>query len=222
MKEPIISISGIRGIFGESLTPENITKFTSAFAAYSGKGRIVIGRDGRLNGEIIEKIVESVLLFSGCEVINLGTAPTPTISLAVEQMKAGGGIAITASHNPQQWNGMKFINAKGIFLDAAENKAFMKFILKNDPKYVSVDRVKPVEYYPSFADYHIQRVLNISSINVNKIRKREFKVVADCVNSSGSYIIPELLQRLGCKVIKLDSDGSGIFTRKPEPVPENL
>lgn len=222
MKEPIISISGIRGIFGESLTPENITKFTSAFAAYLGNGKVVIGRDGRLNGGLIEKIVESVLLFSGCEVVNLGMVPTPTVSLAVEQLSAKGGIAITASHNPQEWNGMKFINAKGIFLDAAENKAFMKYILTNVPKYVSVNNVKPVEYYPGFIDYHIQRVLNISFIDVNKIRKRKFKVVVDCVNSSGSYVIPELLDRLGCKVIKLDSDGSGVFTRKPEPVPENL
>lgn len=222
MKEPIVSISGIRGIFGASLTPENIIKYASAFAKYTCKKRIVIGRDGRLGGELIEKLIESALLFSGCEVINIGVAPTPTIALAVEALKAQGGISVTASHNPQEWNGMKFINSKGIFLDAKENKAFLSCIDDKKHKYVPVEKVKQIEYYPGFFDHHLERVLNIKSINLNKIRKRKFKVVVDCVNSSGSVIVPELLNRLGCRVIKLDSDSSGIFTRKPEPVPENL
>jgi phosphomannomutase len=222
LQEPIISISGIRGIFGESLTPENIVKYTTSFAKYTGRKRIVIGRDGRLNGNIIEKIVESTLLFNGCEVINIGAAPTPTIALAVEKLKAQGGISITASHNPQQWNGMKFINSKGIFLDADENKSFLSFDDDKNNNYAGVDEVKQVEYYPEFYKYHIKRALHIKSISLKKIRKRKFKVVVDCVNSSGSVIIPELLKQLGCKVIKIDCDGSGIFTRAPEPVPENI
>lgn len=222
MKEPIISISGIRGILGESLTSSTVIKYTKAFAAYTGCRRIVIGRDGRQFGDIIEKIVESTLLLSGCEVINLGMAPTPSIALAVEMLKAQGGIAITASHNPQEWNGMKFINNKGIFLDADENKAFLKFTEKNVPKTKSWDEIKQVEYYPGFSDYHISRVLNISSVNVNKIRRRKFKVVVDCVNSSGSFIVPKLLKRLGCVVIEMNCDGTGIFGRMPEPVPGNL
>lgn len=222
MKEPIVSISGIRGIFGESLVPENIVKYTKAFADYTGRKRIVIGRDGRLNGDIIEKIVESVLLFSGCEVINLGVAPTPTISLAVETLKASGGIAITASHNPQEWNGMKFINSRGIFLNAEENKAFLNFTGTSENNYSTVDKVKQVEYYTDFLNYHIKKALEIKSVNVKKIKKRKFKVVADCVNSSGSKVVPKLLEKLGCKVIKVDCDGSGVFTRKPEPLPENL
>ena len=121
MKEPIISISGIRGIYGESLTPENIVKYASAFAVYCKRKKIVLGRDGRMGGELVEKLIESTLLFCGCEVVNIGVAPTPTVSLAVETLKAAGGIAVTASHNPQEWNGMKFINSKGIFLDADEN-----------------------------------------------------------------------------------------------------
>jgi phosphomannomutase len=222
MKEPIISISGIRGVFGESLIPENIVRFASAFAEYVDNKRVVLGRDGRLNGEIIEKIIESTLLFSGCEVINLGIVPTPTISLAVGALKAGGGIAVTASHNPQVWNGMKFINRRGIFLDAEENKVFLGFAGDKVGEYIPVEKVKQVEYYPEFSEYHINRVLKIRHINLNKVKKRKFKVVADCVNSSGSVIIPELLKRLGCKVYKLDCDSSGIFTRKPEPIPENL
>src|SRR5438552_3101081 len=121
MTKPIITISGIRGILGESLYPENIIKYASAFAAYTKFKRIVIGYDGRLYGELIANFFESTLLMSGCEVIYLGMVPTPTVSLAVETLKASGGISITASHNPQQWNGMKFINSKGIFLNAIEN-----------------------------------------------------------------------------------------------------
>lgn len=222
MKEPIVSISGIRGIFGESLTPENIVRYASAFAEYVDKKRVVIGRDGRLNGDVIEKIIESTMLFSGCEVINLGIAPTPTISLAVEYLKAGGGIAVTASHNPQQWNGMKFINKRGVFLDAEENRVFLGFAADRTGEYVPVEKVKQVEYYPEFSKYHINRVLKIKHINLHKIKKKKFKVVADCVNSSGSVIIPELLKKLGCKVYELDCESSGILTRLPEPIPENL
>lgn len=222
MRQPIISISGIRGIFGVSLTPENIITYSNAFAQYIYHGRIVIGRDGRFGGDIIEKLVESVLLMSGCEVINLGMVPTPTIALAVEKLKADGGISITASHNPQEWNGMKFINSKGIFLNADENREFLKFADKDTDKYVELDKIKQVECYPEFIDFHINKVLSIKSINVSKIKRRKFKVVVDCVNASGSFIIPKLLAKLGCKVIKVDCDGSGIFNRKPEPVPENI
>jgi phosphomannomutase len=222
MKEPIVSISGIRGILGESLTPENIVKYITAFAKYVKSKRVVIGRDGRLNGGLIEKIVESVLLLNGCEVVNIGVAPTPTITLAVEVLKANGGISITASHNPQEWNGMKFINSKGIFLNADENKTFLSYINNNKPATVSWDKIKPIEYYPGFYDYHIERVLNIKPLNLRKVKQKKFKVVVDCVNSSGSFIVPVLLEKLGCDVIKIDCEGTGVFTRKPEPIPENL
>jgi phosphomannomutase len=222
MQEPIISISGIRGIPGVSLTPENITRFTNAFARFTGGKRIVIGRDGRMHGELMEKIIESVLLLSGCEVINLGIAPTPTIALSVETLKAQGGISITASHNPQEWNGMKFINRNGIFLDKEENSEFLKFVRDENSIYAEQSKIRQVEYYPDFFDYHIGKVLNIRSVNLKKIRKKKFKVVVDCVNSSGSVIIPKLLKKLGCKVIPVDCDSSGVFSRNPEPVPENL
>ncbi len=222
MKEPIISISGIRGIFGESLTPENIVKYITAFAKYTGRKKIVIGRDGRMGGELVEKLIETTLLYCGCSVVNIGVAPTPSVSLAVETLKAAGGISVTASHNPQEWNGMKFINSKGIFLDADENADLWKYFDDDSNFYVTADKVKQIEYYPGFLDYHISRVLNIRSLNIGKIKKRKFKVVVDCVNASGSKIIPDLLEKLGCKVIKVDCDPSGIFTRKPEPLPENL
>ncbi len=222
MKEPIISISGIRGIFGESLTPENIVKYITAFAKYTGRKKIVIGRDGRMGGELVEKLVETTLLFCGCSVVNIGIAPTPSISLAVETLKAAGGISITASHNPQEWNGMKFINNRGIFLDAEENAALWKYFDDTSNFYVTAEKVKQIEYYPGFLDYHISRVLNISTLNISSVKKRKFKVVVDCVNASGSIVIPRLLEKLGCEVIKIDCDTSGKFTRKPEPLPENL
>ncbi|MFI5144908.1 MAG: phosphoglucosamine mutase, partial [Ignavibacteria bacterium] len=222
MKEPIISISGIRGILGESLYPENILKYATAFAQYTNYGRIVIGRDGRLFGDNIQELIESTLFFAGCEVINLDIAPTPTIALAVEALKADGGIVITASHNPQEWNGMKFINSKGIFLNSAENKKFLENAESTGERIPSLRKLKQIKYYPAFHDYHINKVLRIKSINLGKIRRRKFKVVLDCVNASGSFIIPKLLKKLGCKVVPVDCDGTGIFTRKPEPIPENI
>lgn len=222
MHNPIISISGIRGVLGESLTPENIVKFTTAFARYVKSKRVVIGRDGRLHGDIIEKLIESTLLLNGCEVINLGMAPTPTVTLAVETLKAQGGISITASHNPQQWNGMKFINGKGVFLDVDENREFLSIIESSETGLVPFGKVKQIEYYPDFINYHIKRVLKIDHVNKKRIRKRKFKVVADCINSSGSVIVPALLEKLGCRVIKTNCDSSGIFARNPEPLPENI
>ncbi|MCC6866271.1 MAG: phosphoglucosamine mutase [Ignavibacteria bacterium] len=222
MKEPIISISGIRGIFGESLTPENIIRYSAAFAMYVRSKKVVIGRDGRIGGELIEMLIQNTLLFCGCEVVNVGVAPTPTITLAVETLKAAGGISITASHNPQEYNGMKFINSNGIFLDKIENKKLWKFFDKTLNAFVNQNNIKHVEYYPKFAEYHIAKVLNIRSLDIKAIKKRRFKVVVDCVNSSGSKIIPDLLKKLGCNVVKIDCSSSGIFTRKPEPVPENL
>jgi phosphomannomutase len=222
MNEPIISISGIRGIFGKSLKPVHVIKYCSGFASYiRGKKRVVIGRDGRLGGDIIQNLAESVLLFSGCEVINLGVVSTPTISLAVETLGADGGIIITASHNPQQWNGLKFMNREGIFLNKTGFQDFLKQSEKV-PAYSEVNDIKQVEYYPDFYKVHIARALSISNANYRKIKSRKFRVVVDCVNASGSVIIPELLGKLGCEVYKINCDGSGIFPRKPEPLPENL
>jgi phosphomannomutase len=230
MHEPIISVSGIRGIFGKSLTPLNITKYVSGFAEYlksinkskNKNIKVLIGRDGRLGGDIIENLVQNTLLFCGCSVINIGIAPTPTIALAVKTLKASGGISITASHNPQQWNGLKFLNSRGIFLDKTENNSLSNFFNNENFSYVSENQIKPVEYYYEFANYHIAKVLSIKYLNISKIKKRRFKIVVDCVNASGSAIIPKLLEKLGCKVIKLDCSLNGVFNRPPEPLPENI
>ena len=231
MSEIIASVSGVRGILGDSLTPQNIIKFTSAFAEYcrrnskTKKGqriKIVIGSDGRLNGEVIESMVISNLAMSGCEIMNIGIAPTPTVQIATEDLKYDGGISITASHNPQIWNGLKFLNPDGTFLDEEQVKIFLKIVKEEKFKYADVNEIGNVLIDFDWAAKHIEKVLNLKILDLKKIRKRKFKVVVDAVNSSGSVIVPELLEKLGCKVFRLFCDGSGIFPHTPEPIPENL
>ncbi|MBK8551668.1 MAG: phosphoglucosamine mutase [Ignavibacteria bacterium] len=227
MSDIIASVSGIRGITGDSLTPHNITKFTSAFAEYCrrnsrGKLKIVIGRDGRIFGDIIEQMVMSNLALSGFEVINIGVAPTPTVQIATEDLKCAGGISITASHNPQIWNGLKFLNPDGTFLDEKQVEEFLKIADEGKFKFAGIENLIPAENDFTWLDRHVEKVLKLKILNLNKIRKAKFKVVVDAVNSSGSVIVPMLLERLGCKVIKLFCDGSGKFPHTPEPIPENL
>jgi len=226
LSEIIASVSGVRGIYGDNLTPQNISKFTSAFAEYCKKNskskKIVVGRDGRLNGEIISNLVVNNLLLSGFEVIYIGVAPTPTVQIATEDLKAAGGIAVTASHNPQQWNGLKFLNPNGTFLDPKQIEQFLSIAEKGSFTYADVKDIKKVTFDLSWLERHIEKVLKLKIIDAAKIRRRKFKVVLDTVNAAGSYIAPKLLEKLGCKVIKLYCDGSGIFPHTPEPLPENL
>jgi len=228
VSEIIASVSGIRGITGDSLTPQNIIKFTSAFAQYCRKNsknkklKIAVGRDGRLFGDIIEQMVLSNLALSGFEVINIGIAPTPTVQIATEDMKCAGGISITASHNPQIWNGLKFLNPDGTFLDEKQVREFLKIASEGKFTYAEIKDLKPARNDFSWLDRHIDKVLKLRIINVGKIKKRKFKVVVDAVNSSGSVIVPKLLEKLGCTVIRLYCDGSGVFPHTPEPIPENL
>ncbi len=218
----MISISGIRGIVGSSLTPEVIVKYTSAFAEYSKKGTIVIGRDGRITGKSIAHIVSSTLLQMGCDVTALGVCPTPTVALAVEKRKAAGGISITASHNPMMWNGLKFFGPTGLFLDAEENRELWRIADRPGRSYVPWDQQGMHISLEHFIDEHIEAVLKIPSVKPDSIRKRKFKIVLDCVNAAGGLVVPKLLRKLGCKVIEMNCEGSGIFSHMPEPIPENL
>ena len=200
----MVSISGIRGIIGETLTPDIIVKYSSAFAQYCNNGKIVIGRDGRITGKIIGNLVSSTLLSMGCDVIALGISPTPTIALAVEKYNADGGIAITASHNPMHWNGMKFITKSGMFLNSEENQQFWKIADLNHFKYAAWDRIGKQVADESFIHKHTEDVMKLSYLNIEQIKKRKFKVVIDCINTAGGMIAPQLLQQLGCEVIGLD------------------
>lgn len=228
MSEIIASVSGVRGIIGDNLTPQNIAKFTSAFAEYCKKNskgktnKIVIGRDGRLHGDVISSLVTGNLLLSGFEITDIGIAPTPTVQIATEDLKSCGGISITASHNPQIWNGLKFLNSDGTFLDEKQITEFLKIAAKGGFKFAEISKLKTVIKDNSWIARHVEKVLNLKIIDIKNIRKRKFKIVVDAVNSSGSEIVPALLEKLGCKVIKLFCDSSGIFPHTPEPIPENL
>jgi phosphomannomutase len=218
----MVSISGIRGVVGSTLTPEIIVKYASAFAEYSKKGTIVIGRDGRVTGKSIGHLVSATLLQMGCDVTALGICPTPTVALAVEKTKAAGGISITASHNPMMWNGLKFFGPSGLFLDAQENREFWSIADHPGQSYVSWNNQGNYTALDSFLDDHIKAVLSIPYIQPELIRKRKFKVVLDCVNAAGGVIVPRLLQQLGCTVVQMNCEVSGIFSHTPEPIPENL
>lgn len=213
-----ISISGVRGITGSSLTDEVISDFSKAFAAYMKKGTVVVGRDPRSSGEKIKDIVISGLNSSGIDVIYLGVCPTPTVQLMVKELKADGGMIITASHNPAQWNGLKFVRKDGIFLnkdeaerliDVYEKKTFISSVKKGSLKVQD----KPL-------DPHIKKVLEC--IDVKSIRKKKFKVVLDSCNGAGSMITVKLLKELGCDVVELYTDQRRSFPHDPEPLPENL
>jgi phosphomannomutase len=217
----MVSISGIRGIVGSSLTPETIVKYASAYAEYCKRGHIIVGRDGRITGKNVLDIVTSTLLQMGCDVTDLGICPTPTVALAVENLKASGGISITASHNPMMWNGLKFFASTGLFLDAEENKKFWEHA-GQPVQYVAWDKHGRYNLDEAFLDEHIRQVLSLSYIDVAKIKARRFKVVLDCVNAAGGIIVPRLLEKLGCEVIPIHCEVTGIFGHTPEPIPENL
>jgi phosphomannomutase len=222
MSELITSISGVRGIVGTSLNPEVIIRFAQAFAQFCGAGPVVVGFDGRPAGMAIRRLVCGALSMSGIDVIDLGMVPTPSVQLAVERSAATGGIAITASHNPSEWNGLKFIDETGVFLDAAKNAVFLDIVRGLVPQTAAWNGVGSIESRDGFIDEHIAAALDIEGLALDAIRSRRMKVVVDAVNASGSVVIPRLLERLGCTVVPLFCDASGLFPHTPEPLPENL
>ena len=218
----MVSISGIRGIVGNSLTPEVVVKYASAFAEYCNRGTVVIGRDGRITGRSIAHLVSSTLSQMGCNVVAIEICPTPTVALGVEAYKAAGGISITASHNPMQWNGLKFLASSGLFLDPDENRAFWEIAANQPRTYAAWDKQGQYVAAPEMIDKHIKNVTSLPYIDIERVRKRKFRVVVDCVNAAGGIIIPKLLREFGCDVVEMNCEVSGIFSHTPEPIPENL
>ena len=218
----IVSVSGVRGVIGDTLTPYEIIRFTGAFAKFCSGGKIMVGRDTRIHSEMISKIVVGTLLFMGCEVVDIGICPTPTIQLAVEHSDSDGGVMITASHNPSEWNGLKFLSSEGIFLTPEQHKKFIEIAKSGNFNFAKWNKIGKLINDETFIEQHIERILKIDFIDLEKIRSRNFKVVVDCINGAGSKIVPMLLEKFGCEVIKLNCDGNGIFTHEPEPLPENL
>jgi phosphomannomutase len=221
-KDLMIGISGIRGVVGESLTPDVILKYSSAFGMLCKSGKVVLGRDTRASGEMVRSAVVSGLLSTGCEVVDLGVCATPTVEIAVEGLRASGGVIITASHNPIQWNALKFVGADGIFLSEREGRRLTELIENDKIKHGGWDKLGKVKLDDSWTEKHVRRVLGLSHINVQKIKKRRFRVVLDCVNGAGCVISPHLLRALGCKVTELNCKPDGNFAHDPEPVPRNL
>ncbi|HRP01513.1 MAG TPA: phosphoglucosamine mutase [Candidatus Kapabacteria bacterium] len=218
---PIISsISGLR-ITEDLLTADILKNYINALSQTIKNGKVAVGRDGRPSGIQIEKIVKDSLSELGVEVILLGIVPTPTVQLAVERFACDAGISITASHNPKEWNGLKFINEKGIFFDSSENKKLWSYL---DTAYKLAAKPAAIIVCEDMIDYHIDKVLDSEIIKpyINTIKERKFSVAIDAVNSSGSIIVPNLLERLNCKVTPLYCENNGIFPHMPEPLPQNL
>lgn len=218
----MVSISGIRGIVGDGLDPQTIVAYASAYADFCGKGKIILGSDGRITGEMVRNIVIGTLLAKGNDVIDIGICPTPTVLFNVKSAKAAGGIQISASHNPNEWNALKLLNRKGEFMSPEENKTMLSLLAGAEKKFVSWNKLGKLTNYTKGLEDHIEAVLNLEHINVPKIRKRKFKVLLDCVNGAGAYSMPKLLAKLNCEVIELNCEKTGIFPRLPEPIPENL
>ena len=228
----IKSISGIRGTIGggvgDNLTPIDTVKFTTAFAKLlaeynPGKRlRVVVGRDARLSGEMVESLVVGTLLGCGVDVINVGLCTTPGVEVAVVAKGADGGIILTASHNPKQWNALKLLGSAGEFLSDAEGKRVLALAESDDLTYAPIDEIGVVEECSDFNDEHIDKVLALDLVDVEAVRSAGFKVVVDAVNSVGGVVIPRLLERMGVEVVKLNCEPTGQFAHNPEPIPENL
>lgn len=222
MSTLMISISGIRGIVGDGLDPNVIVKFTSAYADLIGDGKVIVGRDARITGEMVNSLVTATLNAKGIDVVDIGICPTPTVQYTVKTLRANGGIAISASHNPNEWNALKLLNSTGQFLTTDENTRLLKIMNLSGNKFKSWDKIGKTTFYSEGIKKHMHDVVNMKYIDRKGIKKRKFKVLADCINGAGVYVIPELLRKFGCDVIEYNCEKTGIFPRFPEPVPENL
>ena len=229
----IKSISGIRGTIGggtgDNLTPLDVVKFTAAFGTWIAKrngkktATIVVGRDARISGPMVDSIVTGTLVGLGVNVVNIGLASTPTTEIAVVNEKADGGIILTASHNPKQWNALKLLNERGEFLSDADGKEVLKMADNDEYTFAEVDNLGQVKYVNNYDDIHIDKVLALKLVDVEAIKKANFTVAIDCVNSVGGNVLPKLLERLGVKNVKcLNCEATGHFAHNPEPIPANL
>jgi phosphomannomutase len=228
----IKSISGIRGTIGgrvgDNLTPIDAVKFASAYGVWlkqqrdKDNYRVVVGRDARISGEMIQNLVMNTLVGLGIHVIDLGLSTTPTVEIAVPMEHADGGIILTASHNPKQWNALKLLNAKGEFLDAVEGAKILDIAESNAMNFADVDSLGKITRNDAYFDLHIIEVLDLALVNVKAIEAAKFKVVVDGVNSTGGIAIPLLLERLGVQTIELFCEPNGHFPHNPEPLKEHL
>jgi phosphomannomutase len=228
----IKSISGIRGTIGgkvgENLTPIDIVKYAAAYGSWIKQQRnkenyrVVVGRDARISGEMVQELVMQTLIGMGIHVVDVGLSTTPTVEIAVTLEHADGGVILTASHNPKQWNALKLLNAKGEFLNDAEGKKILDFAATEDFNFAAVDDLGKITKNDAYIDIHIDMVLDLPLVNESAIKSSNFKVVVDAVNSTGGIAIPLLLERLGVHTVKLYCTPNGEFPHNPEPLKEHL
>jgi len=215
-----ISISGVRGVIGDSLTPSLLARFAQAFGTYVGSGTIVIGRDPRASGEMVRQAVIAGLLSSGCRVIDLDVCPVPTVQLMVRQRHAQGGIAITASHNPAEWNALKFVNSEGLFLSTGQARELLDIYHQGYYTKVAGSEMRGVETLTGALDAHINAI--ITAVGALPKTSRRLKVALDSCNGAGSTIAPRLIEALGAEAVTINTTPDGSFPRGAEPTPENL
>ena len=231
----IKSISGIRGTIGgkvnENLTPLDVVKFTSAFGTWiqnkknkknKKKITLVIGRDARISGQMVSNLVAATLQGLGVNVVDLGLSTTPTVEIMVPELQADGGIILTASHNPKQWNALKLLNEKGEFINGKDGAEVLDLAEKEDFHYAEVDDLGKYEMVKNGFDIHIQKIMNLSMVDKEAIKTKKYKVILDAVNSTGGISLPPLLEQLGCEVVKLYCEPNGHFPHNPEPLKEHL
>ena len=224
MSTLMVSVSGMRGIVGADLTPELVARHAAALGAWArgvGNPLVVVGRDARTSGEMFARAAISGLQSVGCQVVDVGLVPTPTVQMAVEHHRAGGGLVLTASHNPVEWNALKFVGPDGIFLDAATGAA-VRALAEQGPPRAGWDGVGGLVLDPGAVERHLEAIFALPVVDAARIRERRFRVALDCVRGAGGTIIPELLRRLGCEVSAINLETDGRFPRPPEPLPENL
>lgn len=218
----MVSVSGVRGIVGDGLDPNVLVNYTSAYADFIKEGKVIIGRDARISGEMVKQLVAGTLMAKGIDVVDIGIVPTPTVQYTVKTLSADGGIALSASHNPNEWNALKLLNNTGQFMTPGENYEMLKIMNSGEMKFKSWDKLGKFSFYEEGLKRHVKDVLSLKYIDVEKIKARKFKVLVDCVNGAGVYVIPALLKEIGCEVIEMNCETTGIFPRLPEPLPENL
>src|SRR5438445_1377119 len=231
----MVSVSGVRGLVGTDLTPEVVACWAAAFGAWAragggggdgGRGkrgsRVVVGRDARTSGPMFARAATAGLQSVGCDVIDVGLVATPTVQLAVEHHRAAGGIILTASHNPIEWNALKFVGPDGIFLDTAAGTRVRDLAAADSLPRAGFKAIGGIEADSEAIDRHLAAVLVLRGVDVRAIRRRRFRVALDTVRGAGGAVMPELLERLGCRVAAINLETDGLFPRPPEPVPENL
>jgi phosphomannomutase len=220
MKPLKIGITGVRGVVGETFTPEVAVGFSHAFGTYLDGGRILVCRDTRASGPMVRAAVMAGLLAAGCEVIDLGICPTPSLQLAVTWLKADGGIAITAGHNPSQWNALKFVRGDGLYLNPMQAEELLDIFHQGEFAKATWDKIQPAIKHQDAIEHHIELLKNVFAVEA--IKNRKLKVAVDCCNGACSRLIPRWLEEIGCEVLAINDDEGATFPHPPEPKPETM